>query len=89
MGVSNAHGSMLMYLLERGFLNAKEVKSCVLIGMDWEGRGEGERSVTLRCNTSSYNPHSMPHTHTHTPHPILCNQFLPSCTLNVADEGIQ
>ena len=45
VGVSNVHGSMLMYLLERGFLNAKEVKSCVLMGMDWEGRGGGSHST--------------------------------------------
>ena len=38
----NVHGSVLMYLLERGLINAKAVKSCVLVGMDWEGRGRRE-----------------------------------------------
>ena len=87
VGVSNVHGSMLMYLLERGFLNAKEVKSCVLMGMDWEGRGGGRavshltmEHLTIQPSQQFFPP---------PPHPILCNQFLSSCALNIADEVIQ
>ena len=75
VGVSNVHGSMLMYLLERGFLNAKEVKSCVLVGMAWEGRG-GERAVshpTMEHLTIQPSQHATP-----TPTPLTPSPHPPS-----------
>ena len=34
-----------MYLLERGFISARAIKSCVLLGMDWRGGGEKQATV--------------------------------------------
>ena len=89
-GVSNVHGSMLMYLLERGLINARAVKSCVLVGMDWGGRGWRESGQDEHKGEWMYHTTlTTCHTHTPTPTPSHIPDTVPSVPLELHPQRSQ